>query len=54
MRLVNRSYTQVKVKVSEGLGGGSRHSGPRCQCPHVRLAATDDELGGDIDNPTEA
>ena len=25
MRLVNRSYTPVKVEVSEGLGGGSRH-----------------------------
>ena len=25
MRLVNRSYTQVEVEVSEGLGGGSRH-----------------------------
>ena len=25
MRLVNRSYTQVKVEVSEGIGGGSRH-----------------------------
>ena len=22
MRLVNRSYTQIKVKVNEGLGGG--------------------------------
>ena len=26
MRLANRSYTQVKVKISEGLGGGSRIS----------------------------
>ena len=26
MRLVNRSYTQVKVEVSEGLGGGSRQN----------------------------
>ena len=26
MRLANRSYTQVKVEISEGLGGGSRHS----------------------------
>ena len=25
MRLVNRLYTQVKVEISEGLGGGSRH-----------------------------
>ena len=25
MRLANRSYTQVKVEISEGLGGGSRH-----------------------------
>ena len=24
MRLANRSYTQVKVEISEGLGGGSR------------------------------
>ena len=28
MRLVNRSYTQVKVEVSEGLGGGSRQAVP--------------------------
>ena len=27
MRLANRSYTQVKVEISEGLGGGSRHKG---------------------------
>ena len=26
MRLANRSYTQVKVEISEGLGGGSRHT----------------------------
>ena len=25
MRLGNRSYTQVKVEVSKGLGGGSQH-----------------------------
>ena len=25
MRLVNRSYTQVKVEISEGLEGGLRH-----------------------------
>ena len=25
MRLINRLYTQVKVEISEGLGGGSQH-----------------------------
>ena len=25
MRLVNRLYTRNEVKISEGLGGGSRH-----------------------------
>ena len=28
MRLANRLYTQVKVEISEGLGGGSRQPVP--------------------------
>ena len=26
MRLANRSYTHSEVKISEGIGGGSRHT----------------------------